>query len=108
MSTNPFTPLRDELRSLLFVDGGATYQAGLSVIQAMLGISVVLIGASLWIRLRGGEDVWLFRIQRTPAGWFIRPHYVYSALTFSLIFIVREFISLLLLPRIESLMHVID
>ena len=90
MSTNPFSPFKEELRALLFVDGGSTYQAGLSVIQGLLGVSIVLIGASLWIRLKHGEHAWLFRVQRTPSGNFLRPHYVYSALTFSLIFIIRE------------------
>lgn len=94
MSTSPFAPLQEELRSLLFVDGGRTYQTGLSIIQGMLGISMVLITASLWLRLRGGEKAWLFRVQRTPAGVWIRPHYVYSALIFSLIFIIRKSISL--------------
>lgn len=72
--------------------GGPGYGESLLAMTGLLGISMCLILASLWLRIvqRRGGEVWLFRVQRGEAGKFITPHYVYSVLFLSAIFIICE------------------
>ena len=66
--------------------GGAAFQAVITTYQVLLGISILLIASSLWIRLRKApESVWLVRMSKG----LIRPNYIFAALLFSSIFAVR-------------------
>ena len=56
MSFNPYVPFQRQLAEVNFMAGGATFQAVLTLYQCLLGISILLILGSLWIRLTKARE----------------------------------------------------
>ena len=88
MSFNPYRPFQQQLAEVNHIAGGSTFLAIITFYQCLLGVSILLITASIAIRIaKQRENLWLFRM----SNGFIRPHYVVTVLSLSSIFIVGTF-----------------
>ena len=94
---NPFVEYQRQLRDVIYLEGGQTFQEILTAFEIILAISATMIIVSLVIRLKR-DDVWLYHI----TSGFILPAFVLSALFFSLIFIIGQLQILSFLAEIST------
>lgn len=85
--SNPYTAFQLQAKSFLFVEGGATFLGFISFFQILMGISLLMTSVSIGSRIYRGEKLWLVRMSNSG---FCQPHYIFSTLIFSVVFIVRE------------------
>lgn len=88
-TTNPFPALRASLISQVYLEPTPTFQVQLWALSGVLGLSLVLVVASLGLRAVN-KQFWVYRLHPSAFGSWITPNPLVGWLLASAVFLSSE------------------